>query len=41
MGFYTNYCIETTVRMAGNLGFDTYLVHDACAAVNTLGYDGT
>jgi len=40
MGFYTNYCIETTVRMAGNLGFDTYLVHDACAAVNTLGYDG-
>ena len=39
MGFYTNYCIETTVRMAGNLGFDTYLVHDACAAVNTLGHD--
>jgi nicotinamidase-related amidase len=40
MGFYTNYCIETTVRMAGNLGFDTYLVYDACAAVNTLGHDG-
>ena len=40
MGFYTNYCIETTVRMAGNLGFDTYLVHDACSAVNTLGHDG-
>ena len=40
MGFYTNYCIETTVRMAGNLGFDTYLVHNACAAVNTLGHDG-
>ena len=40
MGFYANYCIETTVRMAGNLGFDTYLVHDACAAVNTLGHDG-
>ena len=40
MGFYTNYCIETTIRMAGNLGFDTYLVHDACAAVNTLGHDG-
>ena len=40
IGFYTNYCIETTVRMAGNLGFDTYLVHDACAAVNTLGHDG-
>ena len=41
MGFYTNYCIETTVRMAGNLGFDTYLVHYACAAINTLGHDGT
>ena len=41
MGFYTNYCIETTVRMAGNLWFDTYLVHDACAAINTLGHDGT
>ena len=41
MGFYTNYCIETTVRMAGNLGFATYLVHDACAAINTLGHDGT
>ncbi len=41
MGFYTNYCIETTVRMAGNLGFGTYLVHDACAAINTLGHDGT
>ena len=41
MGFYTNYCIETTVRMAGNLGFDTYIVHDACAAINTLGHDGT
>jgi len=41
MGFYTNYCIETTVRMAGNLGFDTYLVHDACAAINTLGHDGS
>ena len=41
MGFYTNYCIETTVRMAGNLGFDTYLVHDACAAINTFGHDGT
>ena len=41
MGFYTNYCIETTVRMAGNLAFDTYLIHDACAAINTLGHDGT
>ena len=30
VGFFTNVCIETTVRMAGNMGFDTYLAHDAC-----------
>jgi nicotinamidase-related amidase len=30
-GYFTNFCVETTVRMAGNLGFDTYLAHDACA----------
>ena len=40
MGFFTNICIETTVRMAGNMGFDTYLVHDACATINSLGHDG-
>ena len=40
-GFFTNVCIETTVRMAGNMGFDTYLVHDACAAMNCIGHDGT
>ena len=40
-GFFTNMCIETTVRMAGNLGFDTYLVHDACATTNRVALDGT
>ena len=40
-GFFTNFCVETTVRMAGNLGFDTYLVHDCCATTNRLGPDGT
>ncbi len=40
VGFFTNCCIETTVRMAGNMGFDTYLVHDACAAMNRIGHDG-
>jgi nicotinamidase-related amidase len=39
-GFFTNMCVETTVRMAGNLGFDTYLVHDACASANRRGLDG-
>ena len=27
--------------MAGNLGFDTYLVEDACATTNRVGPDGT
>jgi len=41
VGFFTNMCVETTVRMAGNLGFDTYLVPDACATTNRVGPDGT
>ena len=40
-GFFTNFCVETTTRMAGNLGFDTYLVHDGCATTNRVGLDGT
>ncbi len=40
-GFFTNMCVETSVRMAGNLGFDTYLAHDACATTNRVGIDGT
>ncbi|GAC1676039.1 MAG: cysteine hydrolase family protein [Steroidobacteraceae bacterium] len=39
-GFFTNMCVETTVRMAGNLGFDTYLAADACATTNRVGFDG-
>lgn len=39
-GFFTNMCVETTVRMAGNLGFDTYLVPDCCATTNRIGPDG-
>jgi len=39
-GFFTNMCVETTTRMAGNLGFDTYLVHDSCATTNLVGIDG-
>lgn len=41
VGFFTNICVETTVRMAGNMGFDTYLVHDACSTLNSTGLDGT
>ena len=40
-GYFTNFCVETTVRMAGNMGFDTYLVHDACSTMNSIGIDGT
>lgn len=40
-GFFTNFCVETTVRMAGNMGFDVYLAEDACATTNRIGFDGT
>ena len=40
-GLVANYCVETTARMAGNLGFDTYVVGDATAAYDGTGPDGT
>ena len=40
VGFFTNMCVETTVRMAGNMGYDTYLVPDGCATTNRIGIDG-
>jgi nicotinamidase-related amidase len=39
-GFFTNMCVETTARTAGNLGFDAYVVGDACATTNRVGPDG-
>ncbi|WP_137700257.1 cysteine hydrolase family protein [Marimonas lutisalis] len=39
-GYFTNFCVETTTRMAGNMGYDTYLVHDACAACNHADLNG-
>ena len=39
-GATTNHCVETTTRMAGNLGFDTCLVRDATWTFDRVGPDG-
>lgn len=40
MGVITNNSVEATVRMAGNLGFETYLVEDACLTFGRRDWKG-
>jgi len=40
-GLTTNHCVSTTARMAGNLGFATWVVSDATATFDRVGHDGT
>ena len=39
-GMQTNLCVSTTARMAGNLGFTTYVVSDATATFDNVGPEG-
>ncbi|UNX53637.1 cysteine hydrolase [Georgenia sp. TF02-10] len=40
-GITTNHCCETTARVAGNLGYDTYFVIDATHTFDRQALDGS
>ena len=39
-GITTNHCCETTARIAGNQGYETYFVLDATHTFDRVGPDG-